>query len=239
LLRAWASHSYLERTDGLDDSPPPPTDSKRIGDSGNADRKRTKGEFRGLLLSNQTHRFSSELEARLLKKAPSVCMFLIFMGYCVMENRNGLVVASQVSQATGRAERDAAVNMARSLLTRRPSLPARATTSESSSPACASVGLRPMSCRTSVGVVDQRLMAALLWHPGYAQSINAGKWIEQVFASIKQAPDLRQLKSRCKSKVGAMFLLHVGTYNLIPITNLHSTVEVMTLKRSSGSQRLP
>ena len=116
MLRAWASHSYLERTDGLDDSPPPPTDSKRIGDSGNADRKRTKGEFRGLLLSNQTHRFSSELEARLLKKAPSVCMFLIFMGYCVMENRNGLVVASQVSQATGRAERDAAVNMARSLL---------------------------------------------------------------------------------------------------------------------------
>jgi hypothetical protein len=32
-----------------------------------------------------------------------------------MENRNGLVVASEVTQATGKAERDAAVRMARSL----------------------------------------------------------------------------------------------------------------------------
>jgi len=32
-----------------------------------------------------------------------------------MENRNGLVVASQVSQASGTAERDSALRMARSL----------------------------------------------------------------------------------------------------------------------------
>ncbi len=34
-------------------------------------------------------------------------MFLSFMGHCVMENRNALVVASVATQATGRSERDA------------------------------------------------------------------------------------------------------------------------------------
>jgi hypothetical protein len=32
-----------------------------------------------------------------------VVKHLSFMGHCVMENRNGLVVASEVSQATGKA----------------------------------------------------------------------------------------------------------------------------------------
>ena len=36
------------------------------------------------------------------------------MGHCVMENRNGRVVASEVTQASGIAEPDAALRMARS-----------------------------------------------------------------------------------------------------------------------------
>jgi transposase len=115
LLRAWASHSSLERIDGLDDGPPPPSGGKGFGGAANAGKKRAKGDFRGLLLSNQTHRSTSDDEARLFKKAPGVGAFLSFMGHCVMENRNGLVVASEVSQATGRAERESALRMARSL----------------------------------------------------------------------------------------------------------------------------
>ena len=115
LLRAWASHSSLKRIDGLDDGPPPPSGSKGFGTPSTTAKKRAKGDFRGLLLSNQTHRSTSDDEARLFKKAPGVGAFLSFMGHCVMENRNGLVVASEVSQATGRAEREAALRMARSL----------------------------------------------------------------------------------------------------------------------------
>jgi len=83
---------------------------------GNGSRKkRAKGDFRGLLLSNQTHSSSSDDEARRFKMAPGVGAFLSFMGHCVMENRNGLVVAGEVGQATGRAERDAVVRIARAL----------------------------------------------------------------------------------------------------------------------------
>jgi len=58
LLRAWASHSSLERIDGLDDGPPPPSGGKGFGGN-TSGKKRAKGDFRGLLLSNQTHRSST------------------------------------------------------------------------------------------------------------------------------------------------------------------------------------
>ena len=57
-------------------------------------------------------------------------------------------------------------------------------------------------------------------HQGYAQSINARKRIEQVFGWIKQSAGLRQLKTRGRTKVGAVFRLHVVAYNLIRITKL-------------------
>jgi len=101
----------------LDVDPSPPSGSKGFGTPATTSKKRAKakGDFRGLLLSNQTHRSSSDGEARLFKKAPAVGAFLSFMGYCVMENRNGMMVASEFSQEIGKAERDASVRMARPL----------------------------------------------------------------------------------------------------------------------------
>ncbi len=77
-----------------------------FGGSTPAGKSSDKGYFRGLLLSNQTKRSASVVEAGLFKKTPGVGAFLSVMGHCVMENRNGLVMASEVSQATGKAERN-------------------------------------------------------------------------------------------------------------------------------------
>ncbi len=229
LLRAWASHSSLERIDGLDDSPPPPSGGKGFGGSGNAGRKRAKGDFRGLLLSNQTHRFSSDGEARLFKKAPGVGAFLSFMCHCVMENRNGLVLASEVSQATGRAERDAAVRMARSLHgAHQKTLGADKGYDTRDFVADLRInGITPHVAqnlsRSGGSAIDGRTAR----HQGYAQSINSRKRIEQVFGWIKQSAGLMQLKARGRSKVGAVFRLHVVAYNLIRITNLLRSQAVM------------
>ncbi len=57
-------------------------------------------------------------------------------------------------------------------------------------------------------------------HQGYARSINDRRRIEQVFAWIKQAAELRQLKAQGRSRVGAVFRLHVVAYNLIRMANL-------------------
>ena len=196
LLRAWASHSSLERIDGLDDEPPPTSVGKGFG--GNAPgKKRAKGDFRGLLLSNQTHRSCTDGEARLFKKAPGVGAYLSFLGHCVMENRNGLVVASEVTQATGRAERDSALRMTRSLRgAHQKTLGADKGYDTRDFVADLSIsGITPHvaqnTSRSGGSAIDGRTAR----HQGYAQSINTRKRIEQVFGWIKQAAGLRQLKA--------------------------------------------
>ncbi len=89
----------MEWINGLDDDPPPPSGGKGFGGKG-IEKKRSPGDFSGLLLSNQTHRSTSVEKARLFKKARRVCAFLSFMGHCAMENHHDLVVATEVSQAT-------------------------------------------------------------------------------------------------------------------------------------------
>jgi transposase len=228
LLRAWASHSSLERIDGLDDGLPPPSSGKGFGGGGSSE-KRAKGDFRGLLLSNQTHRSSSDGEARLFKKAPGVGAFLSFMGHCLMENRNGLVVASAVSQATGRAERDAALRMIRSLRgAHQKTLGADKGYDTREFVADLRIsGITPHVAQNIQARRSSAIDGRTVRHQGYAQSINARKRIEQVFGWIKQAAGLRQLKSRGRSRVGAVFRLHVVAYNLIRITNLLKTEGVM------------
>jgi hypothetical protein len=140
LLRVWASHRYLERIEGIDDDPPPSGGGKGIGGSAGKHIKRARGDCRGLRLSNQTHRSSSDGEARLFRKSGGTGAFLSHLGHCLMENRHGLVVASEVTPADGYGERAAA-------LTRKRSGPTRATTPGSSWLICALPGSRRMSLR--------------------------------------------------------------------------------------------
>ena len=184
LLRAWASHRSLERIDGLDDGPPPPNGGRGFGGSASAGKKRAKGDFRGLLLSNQSHRSCADGEARLFKKAPGVGAFLSFMGHCIIENRNGLVVASEVSQATGRTEQEAAVRMARSLKGARQKT-LGADKGYDTREFVADLRIRRITphvaqnlTRPGGSAIDGRTAR----HQGYAQSINARKRIEQVLA---------------------------------------------------------
>ena len=50
-------------------------------------------------------------EARLYKKSPGSGAMLCFVGHTLIENRSGLIVQAQVTQAHGRAERKAALEM--------------------------------------------------------------------------------------------------------------------------------
>jgi transposase len=63
-------------------------------------------DFRGEKRSNTTHRSTTDPDARLMRKGKGKEARLVFMGHALMENRHGLLVDFQVSQATGTAERD-------------------------------------------------------------------------------------------------------------------------------------
>jgi transposase len=88
-LKSFRPKHEVPRTEALDDPGNPTVD------------------FRGERRSNATHVSTTDLEARLMRKGKGQEARLVFMGHALMENRNGLLVDFQVTQATGTAERDA------------------------------------------------------------------------------------------------------------------------------------
>ncbi len=98
LLEAWASLKSVRPRD--DDSEPP------AGSGKNPDV-----DYRGEKRRNQTHASTTDPEALLARKGPGKETKLSFLGHVLMENRNGLVVDVALTQATGKAEREAALSM--------------------------------------------------------------------------------------------------------------------------------
>nr|WP_145357499.1 IS5 family transposase [Alienimonas californiensis] len=68
-------------------------------------------DFRGQKRSNRTHRSATDPEARLYRKAAGQETKLAHLGHSLCENRHGLVVAVEVTEANGTAEREAALAM--------------------------------------------------------------------------------------------------------------------------------
>ena len=93
---AWASQKSFVRKDEKrrdDDDPGNPTVN-----------------FRGEKRSNQTHASRTDPDARLAGMRGQGAR-LAYQGHVVTENRNGLVVAAKLTQASGYAEREAALEM--------------------------------------------------------------------------------------------------------------------------------
>jgi IS5 family transposase len=61
--------------------------------------------------SNETHESLTDPMARLYKKSRGAESRLGYLGHVITENRNGLVVDARLTQATGTAEREAALAM--------------------------------------------------------------------------------------------------------------------------------
>jgi hypothetical protein len=68
-------------------------------------------DFRGERRSNATHQSATDPEARLMRKGKGKEARLVFMAHALMENRNGLLADFKVTQATGTAERDMALDL--------------------------------------------------------------------------------------------------------------------------------
>ena len=94
LIEAAASLKSFKPKDG---DPPRTTDA----DPGNPSV-----DFHGERRSNATHQSTTDPEARLLRKGKGKEARLVFMAHALMENRHGMVVDFQTTQATGTAERD-------------------------------------------------------------------------------------------------------------------------------------
>jgi transposase len=97
LLEAWASLKSVQPKD-RDDWP-------------GGGFKNPDVDYRGQKRSNQTHSSRTDAGALLARKGPGKETRLCYAGHVLMENRNGLVVEWELTQATGFAEREAALRM--------------------------------------------------------------------------------------------------------------------------------
>ena len=59
-------------------------------------------DFRGQKRSNATHASATDPEARLYEKSPGTGANLCFIGHTLMENLNGLIVQTEMTQAPSR-----------------------------------------------------------------------------------------------------------------------------------------
>jgi len=99
LIEAWASLKSFRPVDDRDRG----VDGN---DPGNADV-----DFRGQKRSNQTHRSTTDPEARLARKGKGKEAKLCYGVSLLMENRHGLIVDLEVHEPTGRGERDTALRL--------------------------------------------------------------------------------------------------------------------------------
>jgi hypothetical protein len=98
-IAAWAGQKSFKRKDG---SPGAPSSS---GESRNPTV-----DFHGEKRSNETHQSTTDPDARQYTKAKGEAPKLCYIGNVVTENRSGLVVSALLAQASGTAERDAAID---------------------------------------------------------------------------------------------------------------------------------
>jgi IS5 family transposase len=161
-------------------------------------------------------------EARLWRKSQTAEAKLSYLGHVLGENRHGLIVNVRVTKAYGRAEREAAVEMAREIPggTKRVTVggdkgyDAREFVEQMKELKVTPHVAQNASRRSSA--VDGRTTR----HEGYRVSQRRRKLVEEFFGWAKVVAGLRKVKLRGREKVGWLFTLAAAAYNLVRMRNL-------------------
>jgi len=206
LLEAWASQKSFQKKDGGDR----PSD----GDPSNPTVN-----FHGEERRNDTHCSTTDPQARLARKAQGREAKLSYHGHLLTENRHGLIVNTRVTQATGRAEREAALEMVEDIPGDQP---------------VTLGGDRGYDVAEFVGELRQRGVTPHVaqkqkWSAidgrttrwtGYEISQRKRKQVEEPFGWMKTIGLLRKLRHRGLAKVGWFFTFTAAAYDLVRMRKL-------------------
>jgi len=240
LVKAWASMKSFQpkpeavppgSDSGPDDPPLPPPAADAAQPDPNPETapmtsakpkdRNAEVDFHGQKRSNATHASITDPEARLYKKSPGTGASLCFLGHTLMENRNGLIVETEMTQADGHAERRAALDMVHR---HSPGSTRRLTLGADKGYDCADfVKALRQACVTPhvaqkirYSAIDGRTTR----HPGYAVSQKRRKKIEEPFGWAKTVGPMAQTMMRGVKRVGAQFTLTMAACNLARLPRL-------------------
>ena len=178
-------------------------------------------DLRGEKRSNVTHAATTDPDARLYKKSPGTGAMLCFIGHALMENRSGLIVQGDLTQADGHAERRAALDMVHRHApgsTRQLTLGA-----DKGFDAAGFVADLRQACVTPHVARKSRSSAIdgrTTRHEGYALSIKHRKRIEEAFGWAKTVGGMARTVYRGVERVRARFILTMAANNLARLPRL-------------------
>ncbi len=104
LIEAWASRKSFQ-----------PKNPEEPNKGGSERSRNPHGDFHGEQRNSATHESRTARETWYTKSEGFGVPGSLYMGHVLMENRNGLAVDIEVTQASGKAERSAALKMAKRL----------------------------------------------------------------------------------------------------------------------------
>jgi transposase len=208
LIEAWAGQKSFRKKDA---GPPDPPD-----DPGNPTVN-----FHGEKRSNETHQSTTDPQARLYRKGSSQEAKLAYLGHVLMENRNGLVVDTRVTEAQGRAEREAALDMLKSI----PGQHRRTVGADKGYDTRDFVAqARGLAVTPHVAQNTSRRRSAIdgrtTQQPGYSVSQRVRKRVEEIFGWLKTVGLMRKTRHKGVDRVGWMFTFAAAVYNLVRMRNL-------------------
>ena len=211
LIEAAASLKSFKPRDG---DPPPTTDA----DPGNPSV-----DFHGERRSNATHQSTTDQESRLLRKGKGKEAKLVFMAHALMENRNGMLMDFQVTEATGTAERDAVPVLLDQARERGFHPKTMGADKNYDTRECVEAmrkrRVTPHVAQNTSGrssAIDGRTTR----HLGYALSQRARKRVEEIFGWMKTVGGFRRTRYRGLDRTGLAGYLVATAYNLVRMTKL-------------------
>jgi len=206
LIEAWASMKSFKPKDT------PNGDGNSAGGGRNA-----AADFKGEKRSNETHRSTTDPDARLYRKGPGMEARLCFIGHALMENRSGLIVDTRLTRVSGHAERLAALDMIQGFDDRPGAITLGADKGYDAADfieELRTINVRPHVAQNTSGrrsAIDKRTTR----HPGYAASQRIRKRIEEAFGWMKTIGGLRKTKLRGLPRVDWAFSFVAAAYNLV------------------------
>jgi IS5 family transposase len=180
-------------------------------------------DFRKQPRRNDTHQSRTDPDALLYRKGNGMEAKLVYAGHLLTENRNGLVVDVRLTQATGTAERDAAVEIMKQ---KRVSQHITLGGDKGYDTAGFVAHMRELGVTPHVAQNTTNRRSAVdgrtTHHAGYVVSQRKRKRVEEVFGWMKTIALQRKTRFRGSERVGWMFTLAAAAYNLVRMRNLQA-----------------
>jgi transposase len=207
LVEAWASLKSFRARDGSDEPPSPGRNGER--------------DFHGEKRANETHASKTDADAKLFRKGKNQAAKLYFMGHAMIENRHGLVVQADATQATGTAERQTALAMIdRHAPGTTNQLTVGADKGYDTSDFVADLRQMCVTPHVAQKIKGSAIDGRTTRHEGYAASQRKRKLVEEAFGWGKTIAGMAKVKVRGLKRVRFLFTFAMAAYNLIRMPRL-------------------